>query len=928
MPNVFIRKKWSLMLLLATLAIAIALTILPIVIQRIAVTWLEENGAERATIGDVDLNLFTGRLGVFDVVVEKDGEEPLRLWRLTADVDLWRLMSKRFFVKAVWLYEADLVIKQQEDGRLVIGGISLASESQAESEPQSDSEAPGFLDHWGVGIDAFAIRNSSIRYQSALLNERVDIKNFYALNVFSWQPEQPARINFVMFVNQQPITLSSDARVFRDSPDTRSTLEITDLDLSHYAPVVKQAGIDELTGIVSLSLAFDAVYETDKKAYINIDSDISLRDFRIRQGDLLVEHKRLNYQNQAKVILPAVPGEELGTTQGQLVVQDQTVAMADLRVNYANLAWNGNVVMTNSQSPDAQPQFKVKGNLEMADLQIDDEAAKLTLAMIKNISAQEIEVNTSNEARLGELVVNEINALQQTDPSKNPGLPEVALEQGVVKQVNFNNETKSAAVAGIHLTNLSSKTADNKLQLAQVQTIEIGKTELKLQESIAVDTLTINEARALTPLMTDDPTTVESMVQVSQTRLQNMQYQFDPQKLALQTIAIDGLNVLAKRQVDGSLYAVDTLANDSPPTGEGEVPSENQLQIDEGEPSTAFQFKVETVRIGNDSKIRIIDQSVSPNFTTTVMPLDISVDNIDSSNINSKTSVDINTSLNPGNQTTVSGWLTPFAKTRDADINLNIDALDLVMLSPYSVKAAGYRVRSGRINATLIGKINNDVLDAKTKLTAQRLNLDPTSDAARGKSAQNLGIGMPVDAALALMKDKKGNISVEIPVNGNLQDPDFAIGPAFRGALTQAIKKASVTYAAYALQPYGSILFGAQLLSKATALRLESVHFDPGEAEINKSANQYLEKIAGLMKERPAISITLCGTATDSDREVLRNRNVNKLEEALFQLAEQRGDTVKNHLMEQYSIAADRFFDCQPQITSAESAQPEVKLGL
>jgi outer membrane protein OmpA-like peptidoglycan-associated protein len=494
--------------------------------------------------------------------------------------------------------------------------------------------------------------------------------------------------------------------------------------------------------------------------------------------------------------------------------------------------------------------------------------------------------------------------------------------------VSFNNETQSAAVASINLNNLSSKTADDKLQLAQVHAIDIEKTALKLQESVSVDMLTINEARALKPLVSDDSVTADPMVQVSHTRLQNMQYQFDPQTLVLHAINIDGLNLLAKRQGDGSLYAIDTLSPDSPPTGNGEGEGEKQPQTKEEEPTASFRFKVETVRIDNNSKIHIVDESVSPSFDTTVTPLIIAVDNIDNTNPDSRTAIKLNTSLNPGNRISAEGWLTPFAVKHDADIKLKIDALDLVMLSPYAVKAAGYRVRSGRINATLNGKVDNEVLNAKTKLIAQRLNLDATSDAARGKSAQKLGIGMPIDAALALMKDKKGNISIEVPVSGNLGDPDFAIGPAFRGAMTQAIKKASVTYATYALQPYGSILFGAQMLSKATALRLESVHFEPGEAEINKSANQYLEKIAGLMKERPAINITLCGTATDTDLKVLRNRSVNKLEEALLRLAEQRSDTVKNHLMKQYSIAADRFFDCQPQVASGASAQPEVKLGL
>jgi outer membrane protein OmpA-like peptidoglycan-associated protein len=191
-----------------------------------------------------------------------------------------------------------------------------------------------------------------------------------------------------------------------------------------------------------------------------------------------------------------------------------------------------------------------------------------------------------------------------------------------------------------------------------------------------------------------------------------------------------------------------------------------------------------------------------------------------------------------------------------------------------------------------------------------------------------LGIGMPIDAALALMKDKKGNITIEVPVSGNLEDPNFAIGPAFRKAMLQAVKKGSVTYAAYVLQPYGSILIGAKLLGKATALRLESVRFDDGEAKLNQRAKNYLKKIAGLMNERPGINITLCGSATGSDRKELSNRNVNQMEQALRSLAEQRGDEVKKHLIDQFGIAADRFFDCQPRVTSDESAQPEVRLGL
>lgn len=928
----------------------VTLTLLPLLIKRVAVEWLEENGADRAVIGDIDLNIFTGRLGVFDLEVEKAGEVPLRVWRLTTDVDLWLLIRKRFFVKSVWLYEANLLIKQDDDGSLDIGGIHLAKEPQADAESAVESKieleegagGPGFFDRWGVGLNSFAIRNSTIRYQSSMFDERLDIKSFYVLNAFSWQPEQPARINFDMLVNQQPVTLLSNTRAFRDVPDASTTLQITHLDLAHYEVLAKQAGIDELRGLLSLTLVFDAVYETDSKAYFTLDANINLDDFRLRQGDLIVENKSLSYQTKTTLNYPVSAGDVLGTTKGQLLVQNQTVNAAEYRAMYAQLTWNGSAAVITGDGPDTPPVTRVEGNLEVADLQVDDQKAKLKLAITRKVSAKDIAVKLPNDIRIGEIMVNDMGALLPTDPGSQSELPEIKLNQGLFKNVQFDNKNQLATVADMELTQLSAQTADKKLKLAQVKSVNIEQAKVKLQESVSVKAVTVHEAQALKSMAPSD-SPVDPVVYIFRTKLDNLKFQFEPQSLTLQSIDLNDLNVLARREADGSLYAINLLPTDGSeepadyPVDETvdnlvdkavDKPVDKGLQSAEESTSTPFLFTIGNIHIGDDSKIRIVDKSVNPNFVANVAPLNITVEQIDNTNPTVRTKLDMNTSLNPGNRITVSGWLTPFADKRDAEINAKIDALDLVMFSPYSVKTAGYLVHSGRINATIVGKIDNDIVNANTKLLAQRLNLDSTSDAARGRSSQALGIGMPIDAALALMKDKNGNITIEVPVNGNLEDPNFAIGPAFRGALTQAVKKASITYATYALQPYGSILFGAKMLNKAMALRLESVRFEAGEAELNDRAKSYLEKIAGLMKDRPGISITLCGNATDKDRKVLRKRNVNKLEEELVLLAEQRGDKVKEHLTGEYGISAERFFDCQPEVTSDESAHPEVKLGL
>ena len=917
------RHKWLLSLLVIAILLGITLAILPLAMQRLAVTWLEQNGADRAAIGNIDLNIFTGRLGVFDVEVEKEGEKPLRIWRLTADVDWWPLSRKRFFVKAVWLYDAELLINQREDGGLEIGGIRLAPEYRAGSKSPTESGSSGFLERWGVGINSFAIRNSTIRYRSTMFDERLDINSLYVLNAFSWQPDNPARINFDLLLNNQPVTLSSDTRFFRSKPDSSSTLRIADLDLSHYEPLAKQAGIDELQGLLSLSLVFDTVYENHNQAHFTLDANVNISDFRMRQGDLLVEDKGLQYQTKARLNLPATVGQELGTADGQLVIQNQAVTISNYRANFSQLVWDGDATITAGNVSDAPFNTLIRGNVEVANLLIDDQKAGLKLAIVKKAAAKEISVALPGDVQVGEITLNDIKALQQTDSDLEPGLPEIGIKQADFRDARLINAKQLATIASIDLASLSAQTADKKLQLARVQTLNVEQAAVKLQEIASVKSLVLTDAQALKPLNSTDSANPEPAVRVSRTRLDNLQFQFEPQSMLVESIDIDALNVLAKRQTDGSLYAINLL-----PTVTTEAPSAQTSTPGDEKSGAHFTLKLDKIDMGKDSAIHIVDQTVTPHFDAHITPLNLTVEKIDNTKPSTQTKFDLNLSLNPGNHIAVNGWITPFAVKHDADIKVDIQALDLVMFSPYSVQAAGYQVNSGRVNATLIGKIHDDMVNANTKLLAQRLKLDAISEKARGESAQRLGIGMPIDAALAMMKDKKGDITIEVPISGNLEDPDFAFGPALRGAMTQAIKKASVTYATYALQPYGSILFGAQMLSKAMALRLESVRFAPGEVELNDKAKKYLNKIADLMNDRPGISITLCGSATESDRKILRQRNVNKLEEELALLADKRGEQVKDHLIKQYGIAAERFFNCQPEVSSDEAAQPEVRLGL
>ena len=140
-------------------------------------------------------------------------------------------------------------------------------------------------------------------------------------------------------------------------------------------------------------------------------------------------------------------------------------------------------------------------------------------------------------------------------------------------------------------------------------------------------------------------------------------------------------------------------------------------------------------------------------------------------------------------------------------------------------------------------------------------------------------------------------------------------------------------YVKNALQPLGTIMFVGKLLGKAAAPRFEPVKFETGSNEYaNKDSVAYMDKIAKLLSDRPKLSITVCGVATQSDRAELLKlalqaaakeessktteketppENANEQDtvidisrEQLLELAKTRGEKVKTYFVNNKGLSA------------------------
>lgn len=112
----------------------------------------------------------------------------------------------------------------------------------------------------------------------------------------------------------------------------------------------------------------------------------------------------------------------------------------------------------------------------------------------------------------------------------------------------------------------------------------------------------------------------------------------------------------------------------------------------------------------------------------------------------------------------IDGWMR-FA-SKDSEIASTLRNVDLVALQPYLIKAADTGVKRGTLDLDLQAAVKDNRLRAPGSVTLRQLELD-----SRGSTF----MGMPRQAAVGMMKDGKGQISVKFVLEGKLDDPKFSL---------------------------------------------------------------------------------------------------------------------------------------------------------
>ncbi|MGH8407493.1 MAG: DUF748 domain-containing protein, partial [Pseudomonas sp.] len=171
----------------------------------------------------------------------------------------------------------------------------------------------------------------------------------------------------------------------------------------------------------------------------------------------------------------------------------------------------------------------------------------------------------------------------------------------------------------------------------------------------------------------------------------------------------------------------------------------------------------------NDGSANFADFSLTPNFATAIQQLNGQIGTIDSRQAK-PASVDVKGKVDRYAPVTIKGSVNPFDPMAALDIATSFKRVELTTLTPYSGKFAGFRIRKGRLNLDLHYVITKGQLKAENKVVVEQLQLGEKVDSADA-------VDLPIRLAIALLKDSDGKISIELPVTGDLNNPQFSVMP-------------------------------------------------------------------------------------------------------------------------------------------------------
>ena len=245
---------------------------------------------------------------------------------------------------------------------------------------------------------------------------------------------------------------------------------------------------------------------------------------------------------------------------------------------------------------------------------------------------------------------------------------------------------------------------------------------------------------------------------------------------------------------------------------------------------------------------------------TTVEPFERKIESVNGtiSNIATESAAGadlaIDAAVDSGGMARVEGELDLFDYQRLTDVAVDIQDVPLPPMSPLSIKMIGFPIDSGSSSLELDYQIHDRQLVSTNHVEIADMQL--------GEKVEGQGdINLPVKLGVSLLKDSNGVITLDVPIEGDLDNPDFVMTSAVAAAAKDLVGEV-------AKAPFRVL---GRLGGGSDDEDLEYVGFEAGTSILDPRAISNLSTLAKALGERPNLGIEIRGTVDSvADDEAFR----------------------------------------------------------
>lgn len=308
----------------------------------------------------------------------------------------------------------------------------------------------------------------------------------------------------------------------------------------------------------------------------------------------------------------------------------------------------------------------------------------------------------------------------------------------------------------------------------------------------------------------------------------------------------------------------------------------------------------------NNGIINYTDNFIKPHYSMRMTGMKGSIGTIQSG-LAQAAPINLNGKIDNDAPIFISGSLNPLITPMLLDIKMTATGIDLPRLTSYSIKYAGYPIEKGKLSLDVEYHVKDNQLTANNTLKIDRLTFGEKVDS---PSATDL----PVLLVVSLLADSNGQINLNVPISGTLDDPEFTLGGLIMKVFLNLIGKVLTS-------PFS-------LLANAVsgAEELSYVEFASGLTTLTDDAKVKLNNLAKALEERPNLKLDIMGRADlDADKAGLSAR---KLARQIKKIQELKDTDDKDDGVPEPISAEDRARAISSIYSAASFEKPKYPIGI